>query len=198
MVTILALLLTGCTSLHSLQGAKTHKPKTWEYAVGTSLQSNNALSSGLGVPVPQMTVAVRYGWKPKLDVGLQAYLGGGLIDMRYEFFTLDDWTLAVAPGIGGLYGGVLGNVDLRIPVRAEKSLSDKWSITLGVTPMTQHTFVWLPSANETLTTPNIGTSIRMVRHRRRINVGYTIDVNQNIGRGMPPAWSTGLDWSIQR
>ena len=198
MVILLTLLLIGCTSLHSMQGAKTLEPNTWEYALGTSLQNNNALSSGLGVPVPQMTVAIRYGWKPKLDVGLQAYLGGGLIDMRYEFLTVNDWTLAVAPGIGGLYGGVLGNVDLRIPIRAEKSLSDQWSMTFGVTPMSQHTFIWLPSANETLMIPNIGVSTRMVRHRNRVSVGYTIDVNQTVGRGLPPSWSAGLDWSIQR
>ena len=68
-------LLQACTSLHSIQGAKTIEPETWEVAMGASLQHNNSLSLSIGIPVPQMVVSTRYGWKPNIDVGAQLYLG---------------------------------------------------------------------------------------------------------------------------
>ncbi len=197
MVTLLMWFIS-CTSVHTLNGSKTLEPDTWEFAVGTSVQNNNYLSAALGIPVPQMVVAARYGLEENLDIGIQTYLGGGVLDFRTQFAEYNDWYFAIAPGIGGLYGGVLGNVDLRLPIRVEKKLSSKWSTVFGVTPLTQHSFVWLPMANETLVQAYIGGSTRLVRHYEKINIGYSFDVLHNTGRSVLPSWSVGVDCSFKR
>ena len=81
------------------------------------------------IPVPQMVLSTRYGWKPHIDVGTQLYLGGGSMDIRYQFAQVDDWYFAIAPTISGLYAGVYGNVSLQVPIRAQTALNDKWELT---------------------------------------------------------------------
>ncbi len=186
-------LLQACTSLHSLQGAKTIEPDTWEVALGTSLQQNNSLSQSLGVPVPQMVLSTRYGWKPSMDVGAQLYLGGGLMDVRYQFAEINDWTLAIAPSIGGFYAGIYGNVDLRIPIRAQRDLSERWSMTMGLTPMTQHTLIHIDPLQETIATSMVGGTLRMERTGRRVRWGFTVDTVGMPGRATAPTLNYGLD-----
>jgi len=188
-------LLQACTSLHSIQGAKTIEPETWEVAMGASLQHNNSLSLSIGIPVPQMVVSTRYGWKPNIDVGAQLYLGGGTMDVRYQFAEMGDWYLAIAPTIGGLYTGVYGNVDVRLPLRAQTDLNERWSLTLGMTPMTQHTLIHLDPMQETLTNSLIGGTVRLERSGKRLRWGYTIDVLDSIGRSTPISLNYGVDFS---
>lgn len=191
-------LLQACTSLHSLQGAKTIEPETWEVALGASLQQNNTLSLATNLPVPQSVLSVRYGWKPHLDVGTQVYFGGGLIDVRYQFAQMGDWYFAVAPTIGGLYAGVYGNVDFRLPLRAQTDLNDKWSMTLGVTPMTQQTLIRVEPMQETLVNSHLGTTLRLERQGKRVRWGFTTDVVGNMGRAAPISLNYGMDMSWVR
>ena len=195
---VILFLFQACTSTHSLQGAKTIEPNTWEVAVGGSLQQNNPVSLSTKLPAPQMVFSTRYGWKQHLDVGTQLFLGGGSVDVRYQFAQVDDWYFAVAPTISGLYAGVYGNVSLQMPIRAQRALNDKWSLTLGVTPTTQHFIVQLDPFDETLVNSIVGNTIRLERQGRKVRWGYTLDGQYIIGRGSPMGLSGGIDMSWVR
>lgn len=188
-------LLQACTSLHSLQGAKTIEPETWEVAMGASIQQNNSISLSTGLPIPQLVLSTRYGWKQHVDVGAQLYLGGGSMDVRYQFAEIGDWYLAIAPSIGGLYLGAYGNVDLRMPIRAQTDLNDRWALTLGLTPMTQHTLINLKPMQETITTSLVGGTVRFERLGKRVRWGYTFDAVGSTGRAAPVSLNYGVDFS---
>ena len=192
------LLLQACTSMHSLQGAKTIEPETWEIALGASMQQNNPISLSTELPVPQMVLSTRYGWKPHMDVGTQLYLGGGSMDIRYQFAQVDDWYFAIAPTISGLYAGVYGNVSLQVPIRAQTALNDKWELTLGFTPTTQQFLIRLDPFKETLVSSAVGNTIRLERQGRKVRWGYTLNSQYTIGRGAPIGLSGGIDMSWVR
>ncbi len=186
-------LLQACTSIHSLQGAKTIEPNTCEVAIGTSLQQNNPVSLSTKLPVPQMVLSTRYGWTHNMDVGAQLFLGGGSMDLRYQFAQIDEWYFAIAPTVSGVYAGVYGNVSLQLPIRAQHALNEKWSITLGLTPMTQQFMIKLDPFDETLVNSIIGNTIRLERQGKRIRWGWTVDSQYTIGRGIPIGLSSGID-----
>ena len=194
------LLLQACTSIHSMQGAKTIEPDTWEVAMGASLQQNNAVSLTTRLPAPQMVLSTRYGWKPNIDVGTQLYLGGGSVDIRYQFAQFGDWYLAVAPTMTGLYAGVYGNVHLMVPIRGQTALNDKWDLILGVTPGTQHYLIQLDPLSATLPTSTLGNTLRLERQGRKVRWGFTADSLYPIGRAAPVGLSYGFDisWIRQR
>ena len=188
-------LVQACTSMHSLQGAKTIEPNTWEVAVGASLQQNNPISLSTKLPAPQMVISTRYGWKPNMDVGTQVFLGGGSMDVRYQFAQVDDWYFAIAPTISGVYAGVYGNVSLQLPIRAQRSLNEKWSLTLGLTPTTQQFIIQLDPFDETLVNSIVGNTIRLERQGKRVRWGYTLEGQYVVGRGAPIGLSSGIDMS---
>ena len=192
------LLFQACTSIHSMQGAKTIEPDTWEIAMGASLQQNNAVSLTTGLPAPQMVLSTRYGWRPNIDVGTQLYLGGGAVDVRYQFARVGDWYLAIAPTVTGLYAGVYGNVHLTVPIRGQTSLNDKWDMVLGVTPGTQHYLIQLDPLSATLPTSTLGNTLRVERHGQKVHWGFTLDSLYPIGRAAPVGLSYGLDISWVR
>ena len=193
-------LFQACSSMHSLQGAKTIEPNTWEVAVGGSLQQNNSISLSTNTPAPQMVLSTRYGWKPNMDVGTQLFIGGGSVDVRYQFAQVDEWYFAVAPTVSGLYAGVYGNVSLQLPVRAQRALNEKWSLTIGLTPATQQFIVQLDPFDETLVHSIFGNTIRLERQGKRVRWGYTLDSQYTVGRGAPIGLSGGIDmsWVPQR
>ncbi len=191
-------LVQACTSMHSLQGAKTIEPNTWEVAVGGSLQQNNPISLSTKVPAPQMVISTRYGWKPNMDVGTQLFLGGGSMDVRYQFAQVNDWYFAIAPTISGVYAGVYGNVSLQLPIRAQRSLNEQWSLTLGLTPTTQQFIIQLDPFDETLVNSIVGNTIRLERQGKRVRWGYSLDGQYVVGRGTPIGLSSGIDMSWTR
>ena len=191
-------LLQACTSMHSLQGAKTIEPNTWEVGIGTSLQQNNPISVSTKLPAPQMVLSTRYGWKPNMDIGTQLFIGGGSMDVRYQFAQVEDWYFAVAPTISGLYAGVYGNVSLQVPVRAQREFNDKWSVTLGLTPITQQFIIKIDPFEETLVNSLVGNTIRLERQGKKIRWGYTLNSQYTVGRNTPVALSGGIDMSWVR
>ena len=197
---VMLFLFQACSSMHSLQGAKTIEPNTWEVAVGGSLQQNNSISLSTNTPAPQMVLSTRYGWKPNMDVGTQLFIGGGSVDVRYQFAQVDEWYFAVAPTVSGLYAGVYGNVSLQLPVRAQRALNEKWSLTIGLTPATQQFIVQLDPFDETLVHSIFGNTIRLERQGKRVRWGYTLDSQYTVGRGAPIGLSGGIDmsWVPQR
>ena len=155
---VVLFLLQACTACTLFKGQRLLNQETWEVALGASMQQNNPISLSTKVPAPQMVLSTRYGWKPNVDVGTQLYLGGGSMDIRYQFAQVDDWYFAIAPTISGLYAEVYGNVSLQVPIRAQTALNDKWELTLGVTPTTQQlTLIQLDPYKETLVSSSLAT-----------------------------------------
>ena len=192
---VMFFLLQACSSMHTLQGAKTIEPDTWQIALGASMQQNNPISLSTNLPAPQMVLSTRYGWKPNIDVGTQLYLGGGAMDIRYQFAQMNDWYFAIAPTLSGLYAGVYGNVSLQVPIRAQKTLNDKWELTLGVTPTTQQFLIHLDPFQETLVSSAFGSTLRLERQGKRVRWGYTLDSQYTLGRGAPIGFCGGIDMS---
>ena len=197
MVTILSFLL-GCTTLSTMHGAKTIEPETWEIGFGSSLQQNNPLSVSLGIPVPQVALSVRYGLQEDVDIGTMVYVGGFLTDVRYQFWEQGDWTVAIAPGIGGLASPVGGILDLRLPIRVQRSVGDRFDVVTGIVPVSQNTFVLLPSSRENYMNNYIGSFLRFQYSPGPVTLGLTLDVLDRSSRGGLPVWNVGADVSFSR
>ena len=147
-VSLLSLL--GCTTLSTVNGAKIIEPDTWTSGLATSVQYNNPISTAIGIPVPQTEILIRHGINTSMDIGSRIYVGGALVDLRYQFWQKDGWYFAVDPSIGGLYSPIGGIVDLRMPLIAQKDINEKWSFATGLTPISQNTFAFLPNSRENM------------------------------------------------
>ena len=75
-------------------------------------------------------------------------MGGVFTDVRYQFWQNEEWTFAIAPGIGGVGLPVGGIVDFRIPLRAQRSLSPNVDFVTGIVPVSQNTFVLVVSKGD--------------------------------------------------
>lgn len=205
---LLALLgsLMGCTTLATLDGARTLDEGEWQVAMAGSIQARqNPVSTATHIPVPQAEVALRYGLRPYMDIGTRIYLGGLATDFRYQFHDGDTWDLAVAPGIGGialpLPGFQSGVVDVRVPVRAQRDLGSKFSWSGGVTPMARNTFTFVQGELGTGNTGKmdlyLGLSSRLEFHKSIVYVGWSVDWLPQPAYGSPPAFSTGFDVGLR-
>lgn len=205
---LLSLLGSGCTSIATLEGARTIPKGAVRMGTGTSLQSGtNAVSSGLGIPVPQQDLYFRYGKSDRMDVGVRFYLLGAYTDFRYQFGRLGEWDVAVAPGIGGLvlplpgYQG--GVVDLVSPIRFQRDLSSPWNVTLSGSVRIRETFTRI-SAGEDFSGSSglmqilVGGGVRMERPMQRLRLSFCLDVLAQPARAVPPAVSGGVGWSWMR
>ena len=181
-----------------MHGAKTIEPETWEVGFGTSLQQNNPLSVSLGVPVPQVALSVRYGLQEDVDIGTVIYAGGLLTDVRYQFWEQGDWTFAIAPGVGGLASPIGGILDLRFPIRAQRSMGERFDIVTGIVPVSQNTFVFVPSSQENYMNNYIGSFLRFQCRPGPLTLGVTLDVLDRSSRGGLPVWNLGADVSFSR
>ena len=192
---VFLLSLFGCTTLSTVNGAKTIEPQTWKVGIGASLQNNNPLSTSLGIPVPQTEILVRYGLRENLDMGGRIYLGGLLFDLRYQFWQQGDWIFAVDPSIGGLYSPIGGVADIRMPIIAQKDLNEKWSIATGLTPISQNTFAFLPGMRENMKHNSLGTFVRMEKTGRTFTWGISTDIYERTDLGIMPSVNFGIDLS---
>ena len=185
-------------TLSTVDGAKTIEPQTWQMGVATSLQQNNPFSATLGIPVPQAEFQLRYGLREHVDIGTRIYLGGILTDVRYQFWQQGEWTFAIAPGVGGLASPIGGIMDLRMPIRAQRSLSPKVDFITGIVPVSQNTFVLLPGSRENYMNNYIGSFARLQFDVGSVRLGTTFDVLDHSSRGLIPSWNLGFDISFQR
>lgn len=187
-------LLAACTTLHTVEGAKTLEPGQWQFATAGSVQGRqNGISTALGVPIGQGEVGFRYGLVPDVDIGTRVYIGGLYTDVRYRFLERGEWDLAVAPGIGGFVipdpTRPTGTLDLRTPVRAQRPLGPRWDASMGVTPMARNglgTFDLL-----------LGANARLEFHTPRFFLGLGGDVYAQPTYGFQPAWVAGLDMGLR-
>lgn len=192
---IFLLSLFGCTTLSTVNGAKIIEPQSWKSGLATSIQYNNPMSTAIGVPVPQTEVLLRYGLNKHMDVGSRIYLGGVLVDLRYQFWQQGDWYFAVDPSVGGLYSPIGGIVDIRMPIIAQKDLNEKWSFAAGLTPLSQNTFAFLPNTRENMKHNSMGTFIRMEKTGKKFIWGISTDVYERTSQGVLPALNFGIDIS---
>lgn len=122
----------ACSTLQTLDGAKTLEPGRTEYKLAMSLQTGSNPLSYTGIPIPQLEFAVRHGVAPDVDYGFRAYLLGAGFDVRYRFWHHNGLHVAVAPGVGGLYFPTIGgSFEVRAPLTAEAELTPHWSISGG-------------------------------------------------------------------
>ncbi|MEE2750550.1 MAG: hypothetical protein VX519_03905 [Myxococcota bacterium] len=199
---------SGCTSVATMGGARTIPKGTVQVATSTSLQHRtNALSTGLGIAVPQQDLAFRYGKSEQVDVGLRFYLLGAYADFRYQFAQIGEWDVAVAPGIGGLvlptpaYQG--GVVDLVSPIRFQRDLNSPWNITLSSSVRIRETLTRLASGPAFSGTSSfmqvlMGAGVRLERPLRRVHLALTVDALIQPARAIPPALSAGVGFSWMR
>jgi hypothetical protein len=190
--------LFGCTTLSTMHGAKTIEPKTWEIGIGSSVQQNNAFSAALGIPVPQLDLSIRYGLRDHVDIGTRIYTGGLLTDVRYQFWEQGEWTFAISPGVGGLAIPVGGVLDLRIPIKAQRSLGPKADFITGVVPIAQNTFVFVSKYKENYMNNYIGSFVRFQYNTGGVVLGTTFDLLDHSSRGINPSWNWGFDISFIR
>lgn len=197
---MIALLLFACTTLSTLDGATTLDPGEVQLTGAASVQGgSNAVSSATLVPVPQGDIALRVGWRPDTDLGLRLYAGGVQADMRYRFVQGDTWDLAVAPGLGGLGLPVGGVLDVRAPVRAERGFGDKGGrLVLGLTPVARSTFANIQAGSSAHIELYMGGLVRMQFPVGPVLLGGSLDVYAQPARGLPPAYSLGVDVQLRK
>ena len=201
------LALLGCSSLATIDGARTLDKGQWQVAMAGSVQGRqNPVSIATGIPVPQGEVAVRYGLKKHVDIGTRFYLGGLATDVRYQFHAGDTWDLAIAPGIGGLAVPLpqyqTGVIDFRIPIRAQRDLGEQWSWTGGVSPIARNTFTLiqgeaLGSGSTGKLDLYMGLSSRLEFKTGIFYLGLSTDYLPQPAYGARPAWSAGVDFGLR-
>jgi hypothetical protein len=198
---------TGCTSIAAMEGARPIAPGAKQLAVQTSLQAGtNSLSTGLGLPVLQQDVALRFGLSENVDMGLRLYLFGLRADVRYRFARLGPWDIAVAPALGGLvvptprYQG--GVVEVVSPLVFQRDLGEGWSVVLSSEARIRETFTLiqnsdLGSGGSGYMQLMAGGGGRIHRHMGGVTLGLGGDLLAQPGRALPPAWSWGFGVSWQ-
>lgn len=198
------LLGTACSTLATMEGARTLEPGQAQVGGGLSLQHGASPLSYSGVPIPQVEIAGRVGVAPDVDVGLRAYLLGMGFDTRYRFWQGGRWHLAVAPGLFGAWVPALtgtvagqGSVELRTPVTAEVVLSDAWSVSFGPRLVLRDQWNSLAVAGGRGAVSRLdvfaGGSARVELRARRLVVGLSGDAFAQPARHGGLGWSAGVD-----
>ncbi|MBN1335159.1 MAG: hypothetical protein JXB39_04305 [Deltaproteobacteria bacterium] len=193
-------LVSGCTSVATLQGARPLEPGQRSFQAGVSLQyGSSAVSGALGLPVPQLDVRWRRGLAPDLDWGLGAYLFGVRADLRYRFAQAGRWHFAAQPGLA-LAGlpvptYLVMNTDLDLPVLAEVTFGQGSSLTLSGRVLARESVAWVSSTGLGAGVSGryeflAGGGMRYGLSFRRVGLGVFGDGLANTTRG-GPAWITG-------
>lgn len=203
------LLLTGCTTLSTLEGARTLEPGQWQFQFGGSGQAGgNPISGGLGAVLPQIDFQARVGLAPDLDFGFRVFLLGSALDLRYRFFQDGDWHMAISPGIGvfwlpadTLLGS--GSVDMDVPIAAEYVFHPRWSVAFGPRAIlrTQWTVSdnYLGSGGETRLDGYLGGFARLeYKSKKAFGLGLSADLYGQPVRQSVPAGSVSIDLILRQ
>lgn len=128
------LLVTGCTSLATMNGAIPLEPGQKQTTIGVKFQSGGGnLIANTGFTLPSLDYQRRVGVARDVDWGLRVHTGGAMVDVRYRFWQWQGWHWAINPTIGGLPTPRVGTVETRLPLLVEKRLSEAWSVGGGAT-----------------------------------------------------------------
>ncbi len=204
----LLVLLSGCSTLGTLHGARPLEPGEHMMQAALSLQEgSNPLTTALELPLPQLELGYRRGLVSDLDWGARVYLLGATTDLRYRFAKLGRFDLAAQPSLGisafPTPATGLGNLDLGLPIVAETDLGaeKKASLVLAARAVGRQHFAWLDD-------PSLGSGaagrfellagggVRLSRRFRRLRVGAYADVLANTSRLGPLWWTGGADLGL--
>lgn len=194
----------ACSTLQTLDGAKTVEPGRTEYALALSLQTGSNPLSYTGIPIPQIEFALRHGIAPDVDYGFRAYLLGAGFDVRYRFWHKDGLHLAVAPGVGGLYFPTVGgSFEVRAPLTAEAELTRHLDVSGGprVVMRDQINPVRLSSTEKGRSArmdvfTGLSGRVELTPGKGAFVLGLGADVYAQPARHVVPGWSIGLDFGF--
>lgn len=185
-------LLVACSTLATVDGARTLSPKQVQFTVAGSLQQGGSSLSNAGFPLPVTELGLRVGVAEDFDVGARIYPVGVLLDARYRFFHDDRWHAAVQPGIG-LFGfpTLGGSLDWRAPVTVEFDVSRRVSLAGG--PKLVLRDQWNDAGGEVAHRLDLfaGGALRFEVHGERVGWGLAVDGFAQPARLAGPAWSIG-------
>lgn len=186
---VIVALLAGCSTLSTLDGAKTLPPHTVQLGGGVSVQAGASPISQVGVPLPQLEGDVRVALAEDVDLGFRVYLLGVGSDVRYRFFHEGPWHLATGVGIAGLPLGTSGSVETRLPLTAERDLGERWSIAGG--PRLILRDQWNATEGGTVARFDTfaGGMLRGEYAAKRFFMDLGGDLLARPSRSAPPAWS---------
>lgn len=102
-------LLTGCTSLSTLQTARVLAPGEGQFSLGGGVFQYSGLSGALarytnyspGGTYPFAETMVRFGLGSELDLGIKAMVVGPLmVDLKYQLVAADTFAASIGVGLG--------------------------------------------------------------------------------------------------
>jgi hypothetical protein len=189
---VIALLLTACSTLSTLDGAKTLPPGEVQLGGAISLQNGNSPVAQAGIPLPVLEIAGRVGLAEDVDLGFRAYLLGLGGDVRYRFFHDEKWNAATGVGVYGLPIPGSGSVETRFPVTLERDLIGSWSISGG--PRIILRDQWNQTDGGTVARVDVfsGAGLRTDVAYQRLILGVGGDLYARPTRHSPPAWSLAI------
>ncbi|MFH1466960.1 MAG: hypothetical protein ABIO70_21435 [Pseudomonadota bacterium] len=196
-------LLSGCSTLGTLSGARPLDPGQHALQAAISLQhASEPLSLATGLPLPQIELGYRHGLAPDLDWGARVYLFGTVADLRYRFARLGRFDLATQPSLGLCILPIpamgIGNVDLGLPLIAETDLGPHTSLVLAARTVTREHFAWEVGTGSTGRFELLaGGGVRVSRRFERVSLGGYGDVLVNTSRLGPLWWTGGVDLGIR-
>ena len=209
---MIPLLLLACSTLSTLDGARTLDPGVGQVGGAINVQSAASFITN-EIPLPQIELATRYGVADDVDIGARAWLLGAGFDVRYRFLQQGPWHVAVQPGLAafvlpdtdlsgtepsgtGLSGG---SIDLRMPITAELELHRAWSVTGG--PRLLHRVQWNSSAFDSRPVARLdsyvggGAGLRF--QPRKLGVFVAGELLAQPVRRAGPAWTVGLGTDLR-
>lgn len=200
------LALIGCTTLSTLEGARTLEPGQLQVVGGLSLQRGGNPLSYAGIPIPQLEVAGRYGVAPDLDLGFRLYMLGLGTDVRYRFIHEGDLHVAVTPGLYGFWlpgaGSGQGSIEVRTPLTAEYELTEVVSVAGGPRLVLRNQWNSIDDpeigrGSATRLDVFAGAGGRLELHPKRLVVGFGLDLYGQPTRYGGLSWSAGVDFGFR-
>jgi len=199
---MLSVLGAGCTTLATVEGARTLEPGVKQFTVPVSVQQGSGSLTNAGMPLPTFEFAMRAGVAEDVDVGLRLYLLGLGGDVRYRFYHRGPLHVAITPGLYGLWvpsgKAGQGSLEVRAPLTAEYELSRSFSVAGG--PRVILRDQWNSIADPDLGSGAAGrldvfsgAGARFEFHRPRFVWGIGTDLYAQPARRGGFAWSLGMD-----
>lgn len=200
------LLVGGCSTLTTIEGARTLEPGQAQIGGALSMQRGGNALSYTGIPIPQLEIAGRLGVAPDVDMGLRLYLLGIGYDVRYRFYHRGRFHAAITPGLYAVWiptGATgQGSAEARAPLTVEYELSDLFSVAGG--PRLIFRNQWnsvndpeLGSGAEARLDVFSGGGLRLDLHPGQWGFGLSGDLYSQPARKGGLAWSIGLDVTVR-
>lgn len=194
--------LTACTHMSTVTGAIPLEPGTGDFTGELQVsRSPNLVSTPTGIPLPTIAGHIRRGLSRDLDLGIHIYPFGLGADLRYRFLEVDGWHFAIAPGFAGtglpIPGFQYANLDVMLPLRAERRIGKGWSVAGGPGLVSRQTFLNVDSEALAVATATFelyaGGGLRLQHTGKRLKLGVSADVYVDTTRATGLYGGVGFD-----